>query len=213
MSRYIDADAFLKEYCEPYPHVYKAMSRAMAEAPSIDIPQWIPCSERLPSVFSDDERVLATTDVDGLGVIIMPIYDVKSWYLKGYITAWMPLPKPYGENSSEKPNNCKVKNYCDDCLYTDTCDSKEFFYACTSKATVSKMENVDEPQTERCDTCKWEDSLECIACSKHCDLYEPKDEPQIGEMMTEEEFDSMLARVLTGKTEPQTDCAWREPDA
>ena len=56
------------------------------------------------------------------------------------------------ENSSEKPNN-----YCDDCLYTDTCDSKEFFYACTSKATISKMEQVDkdinvrskEPQTER----------------------------------------------------------------
>ena len=41
------------------------------------------------------------------------------------------------ENSSEKPNN-----YCDDCLYTDTCDSKEFFYACTSKATISKMEQV-----------------------------------------------------------------------
>ena len=62
------------------------------------------------------------------------------------------------ENGSEKPNNCEVKNYCDDCLYTDTCDSKEFFYACTSKATISKMEQVDkdinvrskdEPQTER----------------------------------------------------------------
>ena len=37
MSKWIDADAFLKEYCEPYPHIYKAMSRAMAEAPSIDI--------------------------------------------------------------------------------------------------------------------------------------------------------------------------------
>ena len=37
MSRYIDADAFLKEYCEPYPYVYKAMSKAMADAPSIDI--------------------------------------------------------------------------------------------------------------------------------------------------------------------------------
>ena len=37
MSRYIDADAFLKEYCEPYPHVYMAMSRAMADAPIIDI--------------------------------------------------------------------------------------------------------------------------------------------------------------------------------
>ena len=62
------------------------------------------------------------------------------------------------ENSSEKPNNCEVKNYCDDCLYTDTCDDKAFFYACTSKATISKMEQVDkdinvrskdEPQTER----------------------------------------------------------------
>lgn len=37
MSRYIDADAFLKEYCEPYPHVFMAISRAMADAPSIDI--------------------------------------------------------------------------------------------------------------------------------------------------------------------------------
>ena len=72
------------------------------------------------------------------------------------VTAWMPLPQPYKadrktENSSEKPNNCEyAENYCDDCLYTDTCDSKEFFYACTSKATISKMEQVeDEPQTER----------------------------------------------------------------
>ena len=48
-------------------------------------------------------------------------------------------------SSSEIPNNCEVKNYCDDCLYTDTCDSKEFFYACTSKATISKKEQVDEP--------------------------------------------------------------------
>ena len=44
------------------------------------------------------------------------------------------------------------QNYCDDCLYTDTCDSKAFFYACTSKATISKMEQVeDEPQTD----CAW----------------------------------------------------------
>jgi hypothetical protein len=32
-----------------------------------------------------------------------------------------------------------------------------------------------------------------------------EDEPQTGEMMTEEEFDSMLARVLTGNNEPQTE--------
>ena len=42
MSRYIDADAFLKEYCEPYPHVYMAMSKALADAPYIDI---VRCNE------------------------------------------------------------------------------------------------------------------------------------------------------------------------
>ena len=62
---------------------------------------WIPCSERLPREYSDGERVLATTDVDGLGVIIMPIYDVVSWYRKGYISAWVPLPKPYEEREDE----------------------------------------------------------------------------------------------------------------
>jgi hypothetical protein len=64
--------------------------------PSADRPQeWIPCSARLPSEFNDDERVLATTEVDGLGVILIPTYDVRSWYRKGYITAWMPLPEPW----------------------------------------------------------------------------------------------------------------------
>ena len=45
MSRYIDADAFLKEYCEPYPHIYKAMSRAMADAPSIEIVRCQDCKK------------------------------------------------------------------------------------------------------------------------------------------------------------------------
>ena len=36
------------------------------------------------------------------------------------------------------------QNYCDDCLYCETCDSKEFFWACTSKA-VKKPKT--EPQT------------------------------------------------------------------
>ena len=84
------------------------------------------------------------------------------------------------ENSSEIPNNCKAKNYCDDCLYTDTCDSKEFFYACTSKATISKMEQVE---TMSCQECKHfhENAVmyldQCDYCFKDC-KYEPKDEPQ-----------------------------------
>lgn len=49
MSRYIDADAFLKEYCEPYPHVYMAMSKAVADAPSIDIVRCKECAKWLGS--------------------------------------------------------------------------------------------------------------------------------------------------------------------
>lgn len=73
----------------------KSIINVIESEPSIEMPIWIPCSERLPREYSDDERVLVTTDVDGLGVIIIPIYDVVSWYYKGYISAWMPLPKPY----------------------------------------------------------------------------------------------------------------------
>lgn len=73
----------------------QAIERVQA-LPSADRPQeWIPCSERMPSNFSEDETVLATTDVDGDRVIPMFAFDVKSFYLKGYISAWMPLPKPW----------------------------------------------------------------------------------------------------------------------
>ena len=100
-------------------------------------------------------------------------------------------------SNSGKPNNCEVKNYCDDCLYTDTCDDKAFFYACTSKATISKMEQVDkdinvrskdEPQTERptrCSECKvWR------RCFKEKPPYN-------------------MIKSRCPLDEPQTDCAWR----
>ena len=77
---------------------YKAddIYKALEAVPSADRPQeWIPCSERLPSNFSEDETVLATTDVDGDRVIQMFAVDIKSFYLKGYVSAWMPLPKPW----------------------------------------------------------------------------------------------------------------------
>ena len=72
-----------------------ALDKAI-EALSADRPQgWIPCSERLPSNFGEGETVLATTDVDGDKVIAMFALDVKSFYLKGYVSAWMPLPEPW----------------------------------------------------------------------------------------------------------------------
>ena len=83
---------------------YKMFENTIDKAPTIEPKQeWIPCSERLPSEYSDDKTVLVTTDVDfdGLGVIIMPTCDVNSWYRKGYISAWMPLPKPWEGTDDE----------------------------------------------------------------------------------------------------------------
>ena len=177
--------------------------------------EWILCDERLPK-----EGQMVLTTIRGHDVIIVQDEETfeeaiervwnevcyvsvgfigsDGWYgADGYPLivhpiAWMPLPKPYRktENSSEKPNNCEVENYCDDCLYTDTCDDKAFFYACTSKATISKMEQVeDEPQTVEtmsCQECKHfnENAVmyldQCEFCFKECH-YEPKDESQTEE--------------------------------
>ena len=75
---------------------YQRVMSMIDSAPTIDaVNEWIPCSKRLPSNFSEDETVLATTDVDGDRVIAMFALDVKSFYLKGYVSAWMPLPTPW----------------------------------------------------------------------------------------------------------------------
>jgi hypothetical protein len=118
-------------------------------------------------------------------------------------------------SNSEKPNNCEVKNYCDDCLYTDTCDSKAFFYACTSKATISKMEQVDkdinvrskdEPQTElvrvkyHCINCAENGSYKCSKCDGEMYYKYDKDEPQT-------DCDHRCIQTEIGCE--KTDCAWK----
>ena len=43
--RLIDADAFLKEYCESYPYIYQAMSSAFKHAPKVDAVPVIRCKD------------------------------------------------------------------------------------------------------------------------------------------------------------------------
>ena len=82
-----------------------------------------------------------------------------------------------------------TEQYCE--VWEQYITNDAFYCACGVKAdrktepTISKMEQVDE--------------------SSGYNLSPVEGEPQTGEMMTEEEFDSMLARVLTGKDEPQTE--------
>lgn len=114
MSRYIDYDAI--DYRNDKMHDKSSdfidgviyMAQRIEEAPSIDIPQWTPCSERLPS---DDNDYLV---VDGDGEMAVGYYrdDADAWdnscfgWLErddedehptrlGKVVAWMPLPKPW----------------------------------------------------------------------------------------------------------------------
>ena len=123
---------------------------------------------------------------------------------RGGLIIWLKDRKT--ENSSEIPNNCKVKNYCDDCLYRDTCDDKEFFYACTSKATISKMEQVDEPHIvgKHADAIIIDESrlmAKCLNCANGGSYKCSKCD---GEMY----FSKMYFKEEP-KDEPQTDCAWK----
>ena len=107
------------------------------------------------------------------------------------------------ENSSEKPNNSTISKMeqvedepqtCDDCIWS-VCNYNKAFEDEPQTYRINPKEPTNMPKCFDCE--------DFFTCDGQCD--EVEDEPQIGEMMTEEEFDSMLARVLTGNNEPQTE--------
>ena len=112
--RLIDADA-LKVYEVPlknewhFTEITKVVfAEDILDAPSIDIPQWIPCSERLPHAeYGESDNVLTCTE-DGLYRILY--FDGGNWcYPTGEtfehsthkVIAWMPLPEPYKEKNDD----------------------------------------------------------------------------------------------------------------
>lgn len=118
--RLIDADAF-KTWIDEYVSVFKKSDKAeikgyISHQPSIDIPQWIPCSERLPS---ESGRYLVVypllinkpwVSILWYGKPTFPEKDEPCFYASddeygdveySDVIAWMPLPKPYGEREGE----------------------------------------------------------------------------------------------------------------
>lgn len=123
MSRYIDYDAIdyrsdrLHDKSEEFLNGVIYMAQRIEEAPSIDIPQWIPCSKRLPSDSGEYLVTVGTHDafVDVLyyGKPLTPNRKVKGkcfyraddeWgdIVDDDAIAWMPLPKPYRERKESE---------------------------------------------------------------------------------------------------------------
>ena len=99
--RLIDADALMQNI--PSEEIIAKM--AVAYAPTIEMPQWIPCSERLPS---ESDMYLCSVNNSYRAVIVMNFYRdrVDHWEFmnflpakNSYVIAWMPLPEAYKERS------------------------------------------------------------------------------------------------------------------
>lgn len=111
MSRYIDADAVIARIAGQMSYEIEVETgnetdcvdlaeELLNDIPSIDIPQWIPCSERLPS---ENELVLVSGEYIEYPCVISKGEDVHYWYSNGIVCiAWMPLPKPYGERKESE---------------------------------------------------------------------------------------------------------------
>ena len=123
--RPIDADAILNVYVgniltaqTDYAEGIRDVLHDIKNAPTI--PQWIPCSERLPKkgeivlVWMEnrcefgrisDERF----DSDGIGWEWLQESGADYWadYWGEKIVAWMPLPQPYKGDSDEQVHRCR----------------------------------------------------------------------------------------------------------
>ena len=93
--RLIDADE-LKEAMEEHTD-YKGYLVCDPEeiidlAPTIEIPQWIPCTDRLPDKDGD---YIATYTFCDKQVVNKVHYSKHLGFFYNSVIAWMPLPAPY----------------------------------------------------------------------------------------------------------------------
>ena len=110
MAKYIDAERYINNLRElqtgdkdtVYEYYDDGIEVAISEAatfPAVDIPRWIPVTERLPE---KEGQYLVSCDTD-YGVEVGRFYIDEDgeryfgcdWNDPDDINAWMPLPKPY----------------------------------------------------------------------------------------------------------------------
>lgn len=112
MSRYIEYEPLMAELerevelADDWKTAHE-IANVVKYAPTIEVPQWIPCSEMLPE---ENEEVLVcdedgTMEVCGIEMFGRGI-GLKWTDKNGYecwldVVAWMPLPQPYKETDHE----------------------------------------------------------------------------------------------------------------
>ena len=110
MSRLIDADEMkIKGYMRlsGYTVTNRLIDEVVDSVPTVQIPHWIPVSERLPEHY---QNILFSTKTDRVfeGRYFKDETE-HQWYSfrdecfawNNVVTAWMPLPKPYEPQESE----------------------------------------------------------------------------------------------------------------
>jgi len=79
---------------------YKLFENILEQQLTVDIPHWIPCSERLPEAPT---FCIVTTDGSYNDVIDIAMYMSDGWHKASKVLAWMPLPEPWkGELKDDK---------------------------------------------------------------------------------------------------------------
>ena len=105
--RLIDADKLQAEYKEW--HDGKRLLLLDVQ-PAVLVPQWIPCSERLPNDVEIGEEypmvIFCTIDETYCGFLEYTEHGRTWWnadaeYEVDEVIAWMPLPEPYKENNDQ----------------------------------------------------------------------------------------------------------------
>ena len=106
--RLTDADALYETLC----HIWdrsdseefeQAVFESIANAPTVEVPTWISCNERLPrEKEQDDELGVLVTLGNGYSGLQCDWYHGDHWYdWDGFVVAWMPLPPVYQEEDNK----------------------------------------------------------------------------------------------------------------
>ena len=107
------------------------------------------------------------------------------WAIKALADRKTELSLSDKPTSSEKPNNCEkdcfLCKWLGDVDVCGRCRNRNLFAEADTEPTISKMEQVEKPQT--CDTCKYGEDKHryahiCNECGVGINNYEPKGEPQ-----------------------------------